>query len=142
VNESTWSVVFLGIIAVATLAMAIVQVGVLVAAGRLSRRFGKFVDEFERDVKPILGQLNAMTRDASKAAALAVIQVERIDQLWNEVGSKLDNTLSTVASVMLGPARQGRALLAGFQAVMAALRHFRSQGSRANGKEEEDGLFI
>jgi hypothetical protein len=142
VNGSTWSVVFLGIIAAATLAMAIVQIGVLVAAGRLSRRFGQFVDQFERDVKPILGQLNTLTRDASKAAALAVVQVERIDKLWGEVGSKLDNTLSTVTSVMLGPARHGRALLVGFQAVMAALRHYRSQGSRANGKEEEDGLFI
>jgi hypothetical protein len=142
VNESTWSVVFLGIIAAATLAMAIAQVGVLVAAGRLSRRFGRFVDEFERDVKPILGQLNAMTRDASKAAALAVIQVERLDQMWNEVGTKVDQTLSSVLSVILGPARQGRALLLGFQAVMAALRHFRGHGSHPNGKEEEDGLFI
>ena len=141
-NESTWSVVFLGIIAAATLAVAIVQVKVLLAAERMSRRLGHFVDEFERDVKPILGQLNAFSRDASKAAALAVIQVERVDQLWNEVGSKLDNTLSTMASVIIGPARQGRALLAGFQAVMAALRHYRGQGSRANGKEEEDGLFI
>jgi hypothetical protein len=142
VNQSTWSVVFLGIIAAATLAMAIAQVGVLVAAGRLSRRFGRFVDEFERDVKPILGQLNELTRDASKAAALAVIQVERIDELWNEVGTKIDQTLSSVLSIILGPARQGRALLLGFQAVMAALRHFRGQGTRANGKEEEDGLFI
>jgi len=142
VNESTWSVVFLGIIAAATLATAIVQVGVLVAAGRLSRRVGRFVDDFERDIKPILGQLNAMTRDASKAAALAVVQVERLDQLWSEVGTKIDQTLSSLLSVVLGPARQGRALLLGFQAIMAALRQYRRHGTHANGKEEEDGLFI
>ena len=141
-NESTWSVVFLGIIAAATLAMAIVQIGVLVAAGRLSRRIGRFVDDFEQDIKPIFGQLNAMSRDASKAAALAAVQVERLDQLWAEVGTKIDHTLSSLLSVILGPARQGRALLLGFQAIMAALRHYRSHGTRANGKEEEDGLFI
>ena len=56
---NTWTVVFLGIIAVATLATAIVQVGVCVAAGLLTRRLGRLVDEVEREVKPILGHVNA-----------------------------------------------------------------------------------
>jgi predicted PurR-regulated permease PerM len=142
VNESTWSVVFLGIIAVATLAIAIVQIGILIAAGRTARRIGQFVDEAERELKPIIVHLNAITRDASKAAALAVGQIERLDQMWNQVGGKVEQTLSSATSILLGPARQGRALLIGFQAAMAALRHFRSQRSPANGKEEEDGLFI
>jgi hypothetical protein len=135
-------VVFLGIIAVATLTMAVVQIGVLIAAGRAARRVGQFVDEAERELKPILSQLNAITRDASKAAALAVIQVERLDQVWNQVGSKVEQTLSTALSVFLGPARQGRALLLGFQAIMGALRHVRGQRPPSNGKEDEDGLFI
>jgi predicted PurR-regulated permease PerM len=142
VNESTWSVVFLGIIAVATLTIAVVQIGVLIAAGRAARRVGQFVDDAERELKPIISHLNAITRDASKAAALAVIQVERLDQVWNQVGSKVEQTLSSALSVFLGPARQGRALLLGFQAIMGALRHARSQRSPSNGKEEEDGLFI
>jgi len=139
---NTWSVVFLGVIAVATLAMAIVQVGVLVAAGLLARRVGRFVDEIEREVKPILGHVNAITRDASRAAALAVTQVERVDQLWTDVARKVDQTLASVHTLILGPAREGRALILGFQAVMAAIREFRSRRSRSNGKEDEDGLFI
>jgi hypothetical protein len=127
---NTWSVVFLGVIAVATLAMAIVQVGVLVAAGLLARRVGRFVDEIEREVKPILGHVNAIT------------QVERVDQLWTDVARKVDQTLASVHTLILGPAREGRALILGFQAVMAAIREFRSRRSRSNGKEDEDGLFI
>jgi predicted PurR-regulated permease PerM len=142
VNESTWSVVFLGIIAVATLAIAIVQISVLIAAGRAARRVGQFMDEAERELKPIISHLNAITRDASKAAALAVVQVERLDQMWSQVGSRVEQTVSSALSVFLGPARQGRALLLGFQAIMGALRNFRSQRSPSNGKEEEDGLFI
>jgi hypothetical protein len=142
VSASTWSAVFLGIIAVATLAMAVVQIGVLIAAGRAARRIGQFMDQAEREFKPIIDHLNAITRDASKAAALAVVQVERLDQMWNQVGNKFERTLSSALSVFLGPARQGRALFVGFQAIMGALRHFRSQRSPSNGKEEEDGLFI
>ena len=37
---SGWSEVFLGIIAVATLATAVIQIAVLVAAGMLTRRLG------------------------------------------------------------------------------------------------------
>src|SRR5258708_28327782 len=121
--------------------MAIVQIGVLIAAGRAARGVGQFVDDAERELKPIISHLNAITRDASKAAALAVIQVERLDQMWNQVGSKLEQTLSSALSVFLGPARQGRALFLGFQAIMGALRHFRSQRQPSNGKEEDDCLF-
>ena len=140
---NTWAVVFLGIIAAATLAMAIVQVGVLIAAGRLARRLGQFVDEFEREMKPILGHLNAVSRDASRAAALAVAQVERVDHICTDVVRRVDQALSSIHSAIIKPAREGRALILGFQAVMAALREFRTHQSRRHGKkDEEDGLFI
>ena len=65
---STWADVCLGIIAVATLAIAIVQIGVVVAAGRLARRIDTLTEQFEREVKPLFGHLNAIGRDASRAA--------------------------------------------------------------------------
>jgi hypothetical protein len=139
---STWSVVFLGIIAVATLATAVVQIGLLVAAGLLTRRLGRFVDEVEREVKPIIGHLNSVSRDASRAAAIAVAQVERVDDLCSDVAAKIDQTITTIHSAIVTPAREGRAWLLGFQAVMAALREFRSGSSRSSSRDEEDGLFI
>ena len=41
--------IFLGVIAVATLAMAIVQVGVFIATARLARRVGRILDQLEVD---------------------------------------------------------------------------------------------
>ena len=64
---SVWSLVFLGVIAAATLAIAIVQIGVLVAAGRLARRVDALADQFEREMKPLFGHLNTIGHDASRA---------------------------------------------------------------------------
>ena len=63
---SVWSEIFLGVIAVATLSMAIVLVGMLVAAGRLARRVGRLLDQLELEWKPVFGHLNAIGRDASR----------------------------------------------------------------------------
>lgn len=139
---STWSVVFLGVIAVATLATAVVQIGLLVAAGLLTRRLGRFVDEVEREVKPIIGHLNAVSRDASRVTAIAVAQVERMDDLCSDVAAKIDQTITTIHSAIVKPAREGRAWFLGFQAVLAAIREFRSGRSRSRGRDEDDGLFI
>ena len=139
---NTWSVVFLGIIAVATLTTAIFQVGFLVAAGRLTRRLGRFVDDVEQDVRPIIGNLNSVSRDASRAAAIAVAQVERVDAMVSDVASKIDQTITTIHSAIVKPAREGRAWVLGFQAMMAAIREFRSTPSRPRGRDEDDGLFI
>jgi uncharacterized protein YoxC len=139
---STWTIVFLGIIAAATLAMAIVQVGVFVAAGLFARRLGRFVDEVEREVKPILGHVNAVTRDASRAAALAVAQVERVDHVCADLAKKIDQTISAIHASIVTPAREGRAVVLGIQAVLAAIREFRAQRAQHHRKEDEDGLFI
>jgi hypothetical protein len=139
---NTWAVVFLGIIAVATLATAVFQVGFLVAAGRLTRRLGRFVDDVEQDVRPIIGNLNSISRDASRAASIAVAQVERVDALCTDVASKIDQTITTIHSAIVKPAREGRAWVLGFQAMMAAIREFRSTPPRRRGRDEDEGLFI
>ena len=138
---NTWSVVFLGVIAIATLATAIVQIWLLLAAERLARQVGRFVDEIEREIKPLIGHLNSMSRDASRAAAMAVAQVERLDALVSDAAAKIDQTITTIHSAIVTPAREGRAWIVGLQAVMAAIRHFRNP-PRGRTRDEEDGLFI
>ena len=73
---STWATVFLGIIAMATLVTAILQVVLLVAAAQLVRRVGKFVDLIEEDVRPIITSVSSIARDASRVASLAAAQVD------------------------------------------------------------------
>jgi len=63
--------IFLGVIAAAALVTAIAQVGVLVAAGLLARRLERLTDRIDRELTPIFEQVNAIGRDASRAASLA-----------------------------------------------------------------------
>jgi hypothetical protein len=138
---SIWSVVFLGVIAAATLAIAVVQVGVLVAAGRLARRVDALADQFEREVKPLFGHLDAIGRDASRATTLATAQVERADQLFSDFAIRIDETLNSFHTAIRTPAREGRALLSAFRAAFQAIRDLRARSGQARA-EEEDALFI
>ena len=136
---SGWSEVFLGIIAFATLAIAIVQIGVLVAAGRLARRAGRLLDHVELELKPVFGHLNAIGRDASRAAALATAQVERVDRLFTDLTQRVDETVKSVHSVLAGPAHEGRAILGALAVAIRAMRGARARRPRS---DDEDALFI
>ena len=137
------SEIFLGVIAVSTLLVAIVQVGVVVAAGVALRRLGRLVDTVEQEIKPIFGHVNTIARDASRAAALATAQVERADKLFSDVAVRVDEALNAVQASIGAPAREGRALLSAFRAAFQAIRELRQSGrSRQARGEEEDALFI
>lgn len=132
---------FLGIIAMATLAMAIVQIGVLVAAGLLARRLQRVVERAEREMKPIVEHLNSIGRDASRAASLATAQVERADRLFADLALRVEQTLSMIQTAITAPLREGAALLSGFRAILSALRDVRAGRARPRA-EDEDALFI
>ena len=141
---SVWTDVFLGVIAVATLATAVTQIAVIVAAGRMARRVSELVDEFEQGVKPLVGHLNAIGRDAARAASLATAQVERADKLFGDFAVRVDQTLTTVQESIGGPAREGRALLSAFRAAIQTLGELRRNPRTRPGRsgEDEDALFI
>jgi hypothetical protein len=135
--------VFLGVIAVATLAIAIAQIGVMVAAGRVARRVERLAEQLDRDLKPLFGHLNAIGRDASRAAALAAAQMERADKVFSDVAVRIELALNNIQSTLGAPAREGRALLSGFRAAIQAIRELRHDArARQSRSEDEDALFI
>jgi len=137
---STWATVFLGIIAMATLITAILQVVLLVAAAQLVRRLGRFVDIIEQDVRPILANVSNIARDASRVASLALAQVERADQLLSSTVHRIEDLLTHVQTLITSTLREGNALMMGIRAVMAAIRAF--QGRRRRRGDDDDALFI
>jgi hypothetical protein len=140
---STWAEVFLGVIAAATLLAALAQVGVFVAAGLVARRVARLVDSVDRDLKPLFGHLDSIGRDASRAASLATAQVERADALFSDVAVRIEETLATVQSSIVRPAREGRALMTAFRAAFEAIRETRrTRPGRQGRSEDEDALFI
>ena len=133
--------IFLGVIAAATLVTAIAQVGVLVAAGLLARRIERLTDRIDRELTPIFEHVNAIGRDASRAASLAAAQVERADRLFADLVQRVERLMNTVQVAVGGTAREGAAILAGFRAALTVIREMRAGRARARA-EDEDGLFI
>jgi hypothetical protein len=140
---TSWADVFLGVIAAATLATAIVQIALVVVAGRAARRVAQIADQFERDVRPLFGHLEAIGRDAARAAALAAAQVERADKLFGDVAVRFEQTMITVQDSVVGPVREGRAVISAFRAALKAVKELRANGRARQGRsEEDDALFI
>jgi hypothetical protein len=135
--------IFLGIIALASLATALAQVGVVIAAGMAARRVARLAEQVERDLKPFFGHLDAIGKEASRATVLAAAQVDRADALFSDVAVRLDQALNGLQASIGGPAREGRAILSGFRAALQVLRELRPNGRGRTGRgDDEDALFI
>lgn len=134
---------FLGIIAAATLVMAVLQVGAIMYAGSLARRMARLLDRLEQELKPLSDSVNAIGRDAARAAALAAAQVERVDQLFTSVTDRIEQTAQALQKAATIPAREGAALLAALRAAVGAFREQRERASARSGRsDDEDALFI
>ena len=134
---------FLGAIALATTIMAVVQLGVILYAARLARRIDRLADRVERDVEPLITRLNEMSSDAARVTSLAVAQVERADRLFADVATRADHLLSAAQQAVIGPVREGRALMDGLRAGLAALRRLGHRGQpAARVSDDEEALFI
>ena len=62
--------VFLGVIAVAVLVMASIQVAAIIVATRMARRLDRFADRLEQDIRPVVASLQALTADAARATSV------------------------------------------------------------------------
>jgi hypothetical protein len=137
------SEVFLGIIALATLAMAVLQIGAALTVRRMARDAQKTLSWVRDDVKPLIAQVSALTEEATRTAGLAKLQVEKVDVLVSTLTRRIDETSLIVQQAVMTPAREGLAILAAIRAGLGALRGFRDmrpgQGRHA---EDEDPLFI
>ena len=140
--------VFLGVIAVSTLAMAIGQVAAVIIAARAARRVGERLGQLEETVRPIVANVQRISEDAARATSLATAQVERAERLMDDLARRVDDTLNTVQQTILGPARTGWAVYQTVRDVFGSIfdRGSRRQPPRAHGPSpaahEEDASFI
>ncbi|HET9360949.1 MAG TPA: hypothetical protein VFO58_14465 [Vicinamibacterales bacterium] len=121
---------FLGLIAVAVLAMAVLQVLAAVFAARAARRLGETVSKLEQDVRPIVANVQAMSADAARAAAIATAQVERAERLLNDASRRVEETMAVVQQTILGPARDGMAIFQAVKTIFTAFSDLRARSRR------------
>jgi hypothetical protein len=103
----------------------------------------RIVNDIEREMMPIMQNLNAMARDAARATALAAGQVERVDKLFTDLTLRVEQTAATVQKAIIAPLREGAAVMAAVKAALAVLKALtRRSGPSGTRSEEEDALFI
>jgi hypothetical protein len=140
--------VWLAVIAVAVAMMAAIQVGAIVLGLRLARRVDQLTTQVERDIKPLLQNLTAMTAEAHRAVQMATAQVERADRLFGDLAVSAERTMALAAQFVGGPAQKGLALFAAARAAVSAVRGLReasrrrSRDHRMVTPDDEESLFI
>jgi hypothetical protein len=140
---NTWTEVFLGVIAVATLAIAITHIVVIVAASIVVRRVTRLIDHAERELTPVFLQFQTIAQEATRAAALAGAQVERADRVFADIAQRIEQTVTAIQASILAPINEGRALVSAFRAGLRAILGVSGQRRTRRGRsEDEDALFI
>jgi hypothetical protein len=134
--------VWLGVIAVAVLVMAVIQVAAIVFAMSAARRIGRVADRLEQNLNPVVSNLQTITSEAARMTTLAAAQVERADRMFADLGRRAEQVMAAVPT-LLGPAGKGLAFLNGIKAALAAIHELRRSSRRgASHPDEEDALFI
>jgi hypothetical protein len=141
-----WVLACLATMAVALVAMAVGQVLLALTAARMARQAAEGVQEFRRDLQPMLEKVRRIADDASKTSAIALVQAERIDLLVESTARRIDETVTVVQESIIGPVRQGAALMAGLRAAIEVFRGGSGPTGRGPGpgpgRDEDDALFI
>jgi hypothetical protein len=134
--------IWLGIIAVAVLVMAVIQVAAIVFAMSAARRIGQVADRLEQNLNPIVSNLQTITSEAARMTTLAAAQVERADRMFADLARRGEQVMAALPT-LLGPAGKGLAFLNGIKAALAAIHELRRSSRRgATHPDEEDALFI
>ena len=134
--------VFLGIIAVATGVMALVQVGAIIVLARVATQVRQLATTVQQDIRPLLVRATAIADEAQKTATLATAQAQKIDRLVTDLTHRVDETSLVIQQAIITPAREGLALFAALKAGLAALRGMRDFRGRPGAVDDEDALFI
>ncbi len=135
-----WTNIWLATIAIATLVMALIQVGALVAAAITARRVQAQVARLEQQVQPLVERVNVIGADAARISALAVQQAEKADVAFTSATRRMDQTLAVVQNAVVTPAREGMALAAAVRAAVGSLK--KGSVRRKSAGEDDDALFI
>ncbi len=119
-----WGLVFLGVIALATLVMALIQVAVFVVTARLAKQAQQAVSKAQEtlttaqqtmtsvreEIRPLIASANGIAEEASRAATLATAQVHKVDRLVSDLTARVDETSALVQQAIITPVNSATAV--------------------------------
>jgi hypothetical protein len=141
--------VFLGLIALASLVQGLFLVGLGWGGLKLMRRIEELQGRVERELRPALASVSRITRNVSEVTEVASAQVQRVEALVDHTVGRVEETraqMRAAMSVPLGGLAEVSALLKGFRRgleVYQRLGGLEAQGRGAGRQYRDDEhLFI
>jgi hypothetical protein len=100
---STWAVVFLGVIALASLVQATILVVLVLESRKLARRVDQLQDRWDRELKYSLEHLERIARNFAEVSDLAVLGARRVNEGVADVMERVEETTSLVRRMLIKP---------------------------------------
>jgi len=143
----TWGVVFLGIIALAS----VVQAGFLIALAVYGRRLARRVDalqvKLDREIAPVLANFDRVGRAAAEIADLVTLQARRLDLLLADTIEKVEEATTAVQQLVVRPLKPIGAIVAFLKGLQRGMDVYFQLGRggtprRRAHSEDDEHLFI
>jgi hypothetical protein len=143
----SWGVLFLGIIALASVVQAGFLIGLVVYGRRLAQRVDALQVRLDREISPALENFNRVSRAAAEIADLATLQARRLDLLLADTIEKIEETTATVQQLVVRPLKPIGGIVAFLKGLQRGMdvyfRLGRGGVPRRRGRGEDDEhLFI
>jgi hypothetical protein len=147
----SWAVVFLGVIALASLVQAAFFVGLAVAVRHLVRRVDEINDRFEREVRPSLESFGRVSRNLAEVTDLLTLQARRIDGVLADTLDQVEEATQNLRRFLLrplGPLADIAAVIKGLRRGLDVYHRLRGLDSRKRvptrrmAAGEDEHLFI
>ncbi len=100
---SDWALVFLGVIAVASLAQTTFLIVLTLESRRLAARVQGLSDRIEKDLRPSLDNLSRITRNLAELSDLGVVQARRVDDALADTLEKVKHTTESFRKFLVRP---------------------------------------
>jgi hypothetical protein len=124
----TVGVVFLGVIALSSLIQGALLLMLARGGLRLSKRIQDLQARVESEIKPIMDDVNAVTRNVTLVSDLATAQAQRIQDVITETARKVEETRAEVRQVLAHPATALGDIVAFLKGVRRGLEVYRQLG--------------
>jgi hypothetical protein len=150
----SWGVLFLGVIALASVVQAGFLIGLVVYGRRLARRVDALQLRLDREISPALENFNRVSRAAAEIADLATLQARRFDVALADTIEKFEETTATIQQFVVRPLKPIGGIVAflkGLQRGMEVYFQYDGRGAPAGPRshprrrghgEDDEHLFI
>jgi len=121
----TLGLVFLGVIAAASLLQAIALVVIAREGLRATRRLDAFAERVGRELQPAVADLEQASRNFTELSDIAVLQARRVDALVVEAVDQIERAGDLLRDVLLPSAGRLMMAAAAFRGLRKGLQLFR-----------------